>query len=164
MGHRETYESIRILVLSHVTELNTAELLLDGRSVSNLDVPTLPSGGNLAGTRIVLIVGVDLHVAAEEGNLSGEDCPVEIGLGLLHGGGGNDAPLDHELRGARDRSSRYVRDGGDLRILEAEGVGGDGDLGARAPAALDSLGGDDEALDVALKELELDIVVVKVIL
>ena len=132
--------------------------------MSNLNVPTLPSGGNLAGTRIVLIVGVDLHVAAEEGNLGREDSPVEIGLGLLHGGGGNDAPLDDELGGAGNRSSRHVRDGGDLRILEAEGVGGDGDLGAGAPAALDGLGGDNEALNVALKELELNVVVVKVIL
>ena len=132
--------------------------------MSNLDVSALPSGGNLAGARIVLIVGVDLHVAAEEGNLSGEDSPVKIGLSFLHGGGGNDAPLDHELGCAGNRSSRHARNGGDLRILEAEGVGGDGDLGARAPAALNGLGGDDEALDVALQQLELDVVVVKVIL
>ena len=107
---------------------------------------------------------MDLHIAAEEGNLGGEHSPIEIGLGLLHGGGGNDAPLDHELGGARDRSSRHARNGGNLRILETEGVGGNGNLGAAPPAALDGLGGDNETLDVALKELELDVVVVKVIL
>ena len=73
-------------------------------------------------------------------------------------------PLDHELGGAGDWSSRHARDGGDLRVLEAEGVGGDGDLGAGAPATLDGLVGNNETLDVALKELKLDAVVVKVIL
>ena len=132
--------------------------------MSNLDVSALTSGGNLAGARIVLVVRMDLHVAAEEGNLGGKNSPVEIGLGLLHGGGGNDAPLDYQLGCTGDRPSSHVRDFGDLSILEAEGVGGDGNLRAGTPAALNGVGGDDQTLNVALEELELDVVVVKVIL
>ena len=164
MTNKATYESVRVLILSHVPKLNATDLLLDGGSVRNLDVSTLAGRGNLAGAGIILIVGVDLNVAAEEGNFSGEGGPIEVALGLLHGGGGDDAPVDDELGRAGDWSRRHVLDGGCLRILEAEGVGGDGDLGARAPAALNGLGGDDEALDVALQQLELDVVVVKVIL
>ena len=164
MANKATYESVRVLILSHVPKLNTTDLLLDGGSVRNLDVSTLAGRGNLAGAGIILIVGVDLNVAAEEGNLSGEGGPIEVALGLLHGGGGDDAPVDDELGRAGDRSRRHVLDGGCLRILEAEGVGRDGNLRAGAPATLDGLGGDDEAFDAAVKELELDVIVVKVVL
>ena len=163
-ANKATYESVRVLVLSHVPKLNAAELLLDGGSVRNLHVSTLAGRGDLAGTGIVLVVGMDLHVAAKEGNLGGKGGAVEVGLGLLCGGGGDDAPVDDELGRAGDRPSCHVLDGSHLRILEAEGVGGDGNLRTGTPATLDSLGWDDETLDVALKELELDIVVVKVVL
>jgi len=158
-----TYESVRVLVLSHVPKLNAAELLLDGGSVSNLDVSALTCRGYFAGARIIQIVRLDLHVAAEESNLNREDSPIRIGLGLLHGGGGDDAPIDDELGCTWDRPGRHVLDGGDLRVFEPQRVGRDGDLRAGTPTVLDGLGGDDETLNVALKELELNVVVVKVI-
>ena len=130
----------------------------------NLHVSTLAGRGNLAGARIILIVGVDLHIPAEEGNLCGKGGAIEVAFGLLHGGGGDDAPFDDELGRAGDRSRRHVLDGRCLRILEAEGVGCDGDLRAGTPTTLDGLGGDDEAFDTAVKELEVDVIVIEIIL
>ena len=130
----------------------------------NLDVSTLAGRGNLAGARIILIVGVDLHIPAEEGNLCGKGGAIEVAFGLLHGGGGDDAPFDYELGRAGDRSRRHVLDGRCLRILEAEGVGCDGDLRAGTPTTLDGLGGNDEAFDAAVKELEVDVIVIEIIL
>ena len=60
------------------------------------------------------------------------------------------------------RNSRHVGDSGYLAVLKAEGVGGDDDIGSWTPAPLHVLRGNNEALNAALKEFELEIVVVNV--